>query len=898
MKNVLFILLILLFSFSLCDAKDLEKVRLQLKWKHQFQFAGYYVAKELGFYEDAGLDVEILEAKPGISPADIVENRLADFGVGTTELIVNRSKGRPFVIIAPIFQHSPLALMVKDNSGINTVQDLGNKKIMIEPMSAELFAMLKWEGINKKDITVAEHTFDVEDLIKENIDSISVYSTDEPFILEKQGVGFKLFDPRSRGIDFYGDNIFTTSAYLKNNRKTVDSFLKASTKGWKYALDNKIKTINLIKEKYGSTKTAEHLLYEAKRTELLILPEIVEIGYNNLSRWRYIKDTYKSLGLLKKDFPLESFIYTRNTDNSKYLKVIIMLAAFTALSFLILLRMYSLNRKLKEQVNISEKYSEKLEDSERKYKTLTDAAFEGIVITSEGQIIEINQAALNISGYSKKEVIGKKVTDFIFNVDKEKVEESIRTGDEKPYIVRGVTKSGKISSAEVISRNAVIDGQDVRITSFRDITENNLLSLRLKELENRQNKFFSNMKDIVWSVNSELTINYISDSDRKLRGFDNDEVIGTSIISHVYGMDQNTVSDYFKELSMFENNAKTIYGNVRLVTKSGDIVHVEIVASVERDDSGVLKGFYGWFRDISRLWKKGNRAAEYEELLEDFSSNITQAVIFVDTNGKVKAVSRSFAELFEIDQSSLSVGTDYSSMLIRHFIEHSTTEDYAKISQTNGHSKIINEFRFKSKNKEMWIRQHHIDIPEKGFIKCFDDITDLKHAREKINDLVHYDSLTGLPGRTILYEKMGHILEEAKIYNNNIAIFFIDLKGFKNINVQHGYDSGDKIMKEVSAAIVGELRHNDFASRYGSDDFVVVQTSINRTAEASGLAEKIINAVSGEYKIQQNKINLSLNIGISMFPDNENNVDALLNMAKDAMKRAEKENSYRFYSET
>ena len=100
-------------------ARPLEKVVLQLKWQHQFQFAGYYAAQEQGYYREAGLEVEIREAAPGSDPVRQVLQGEAQYGVGSSSLVLQRHRGAPVVVLAVIFQHSPLVLLSRRDSGIS-----------------------------------------------------------------------------------------------------------------------------------------------------------------------------------------------------------------------------------------------------------------------------------------------------------------------------------------------------------------------------------------------------------------------------------------------------------------------------------------------------------------------------------------------------------------------------------------------------------------------------------------------------------------------------------------------------------------------------------------------------------------------------------------------------------
>src|SRR4030095_1717703 len=106
-------------------------VRLQLKWRHQFQFAGFYTALEKGYYREAGFNVTIIPAAPGIDPVETVLKGEADFGVASSELVLRYAKGDPVVVLASILQHSPLALFVRRDSGIETVHDLAGRKVAL-----------------------------------------------------------------------------------------------------------------------------------------------------------------------------------------------------------------------------------------------------------------------------------------------------------------------------------------------------------------------------------------------------------------------------------------------------------------------------------------------------------------------------------------------------------------------------------------------------------------------------------------------------------------------------------------------------------------------------------------------------------------------------------------------
>ena len=169
------------------ESPPLEQATLQLKWKHQFQFAGYYAAVAQGYYKAAGLDVKLVEGSPDHDPTEEVLAGHANFGVGNSDLLLFRYKKKPVVVLASIFQHSPLILVARAASGAKDLQALHDKELMMIPSeSAEIFAYFKHEGIDPTKLKVRPHTFNIEDFISGKVDAMSAYSTDEPFKLKER----------------------------------------------------------------------------------------------------------------------------------------------------------------------------------------------------------------------------------------------------------------------------------------------------------------------------------------------------------------------------------------------------------------------------------------------------------------------------------------------------------------------------------------------------------------------------------------------------------------------------------------------------------------------------------------------------------------------------------------
>jgi class 3 adenylate cyclase/ABC-type nitrate/sulfonate/bicarbonate transport system substrate-binding protein len=279
----------------------LDPVSMQLKWKHQFQFAGYYAALKQGLYRDAGLDVAIREGGPGIDVAETVASGKADFGVCSASVLREWTAGRRLVVLAVIFQRSPAIILVPRRADIGSVSDLRGRTLMDTPGSDEIAAMLKREGVDYEALPRVAHEGNPRDLLAGRADAMVAYSTNEPFVLEQLGASYRTFAPAASGIDFYGDNLCTSEAELKAHPERVAAFRAASLKGWAYALEHKEATVDLILRSYPAKKSREALLFEAEHTERLIGRDPMRIGEQDPARWQRIAATYRKLGLLNDD---------------------------------------------------------------------------------------------------------------------------------------------------------------------------------------------------------------------------------------------------------------------------------------------------------------------------------------------------------------------------------------------------------------------------------------------------------------------------------------------------------------------------------------------------------------------------------------------------------------------
>jgi len=392
-------------------AQALDVATLQLKWHHQFQFAGYYAALEQGFYRDAGLEVKILEGGPTVNAIDDVVTGRADFGVGTSGALIARASGQPVVVLAAVFQHSPTILLVPRRAGVSSLFELRDRTLMDTPGSEDIAAMLKIAGVDYAKMPRVKHNGDPRDLVSGKADAMVAYSTNEPFVFEQLGVPYLAFSPRDSGIDFYSDNLITSEVQIKTHPERVAAFRTASLKGWQYALSHKEEIVDLILRHYSQAKNREALLFEAKQTEGLVQLDLIELGYQSPARWRAIAETYHALGMLPDATVPEGLIYKPQGDDIPFwLKTALVGAVLLGLvATLVTLWIARLNRRLRSEIIERREAEHEIQRA----RAQAEAARQQLIAMSEALPLAMFQMEFKAGGSIRYNFIGSRIEQIL-----------------------------------------------------------------------------------------------------------------------------------------------------------------------------------------------------------------------------------------------------------------------------------------------------------------------------------------------------------------------------------------------------------------------------------------------------------------------------------------------------
>jgi NitT/TauT family transport system substrate-binding protein len=231
----------------------LTDITVRLKWLHQSQFAGNYIADKKGLYEQAGLRVTLNSFDYSHYPIDEVLKGSADFGItGADELLIARSQGKKIKALAVIYQENPVIAYALASSGIKTPVDFIGKKLGLEAgvnVETVIKAMLTAQGIRYDQIgKVIPIQFDVTPVLDHTVDIGTGYITNEPISVEEAGQKVNVIAPYEYGVKLYADVLFTTDAMIDSKPEIVQKFVTATLAGWDYALDHIDEAINITLE--------------------------------------------------------------------------------------------------------------------------------------------------------------------------------------------------------------------------------------------------------------------------------------------------------------------------------------------------------------------------------------------------------------------------------------------------------------------------------------------------------------------------------------------------------------------------------------------------------------------------------------------------------------------------
>lgn len=319
--------------------------------------------------------------------------------------------------------------------------------------------------------------------------------------------------------------------------------------------------------------------------------------------------------------------------------------------------------------------------------------------------------------------------------------------------------------------------------------------------------------------------------------------------------------------------------------------------------------------DITELKLNEERYRRLSNLSDSLFESAPYSIVETDAKGKIRAVNASAERLTGFSRAEL-IGKPITSLhdpreLVRH-TEGSAADGEQEI---DGFTMLTAKAAQGDVEEREWtyVRSDGSTLPVhvavtavrdadgriSGFVAMASDITERKQLMTYLNHMASHDQLTGLPGRTLLRERIAEAIEKAMLHGRKVAVFVIDLDHFKRLNDSVGHRSGDELLVGMAERLRASLRRSDTLGRLGGDEFVVVMPHIATLADVERCAKRLVDRVSSTAHVGDMEVNLTASVGVCVYPDFAEDVDSLLERADGATYAAKENgrNQYQLFSE-
>ena len=425
-----------------------------------------------------------------------------------------------------------------------------------------------------------------------------------------------------------------------------------------------------------------------------------------------------------------------------------------------------------------------------------------------------------------------------------------------------------------------------------------------KDLKERTELALIGSNDGVWDWDILDDTIYFSPRWKEMLGYD-DEELPNILATWESRVHPDDIASVWADVQKNIDKETEYYENIhRIKHKKGHWVWILDRGKVQFDENGKALRMIGTHTDISKEKEDQLKLMHQAQIIEQ----IHDSVISTDFNGIITSWNYGSTNL---------LGYDTTDMIGKHITELYLEEDYgslqANINKLLEKGEHKAEVRLVKESKDILFAELSLSLLKDeegtsiGMIGYVQDITERKMAnatlRKQKEDLRHqaqHDPLTGLPNRVLFTDRLKRGIEKSKKNEKGLAIFFIDLDKFKDINDSLGHGVGDSVLKIIAKRLKHTIRKNDTLARLSGDEFTVIMEELSKSKDASSLAKKILDVLSEPIYIDEHMIYVSGSIGISLYPEDATTAQYLLKYADTAMYTAKEEgrNNFRFYSKS
>lgn len=324
---------------------------------------------------------------------------------------------------------------------------------------------------------------------------------------------------------------------------------------------------------------------------------------------------------------------------------------------------------------------------------------------------------------------------------------------------------------------------------------------------------------------------------------------------------------------------------LKLARADGTLFEAELrVRQVPTDDVFFIEG-----RDISKFVKSAEALREREERLQGILASVAEGIVTLNDSGKVESANPAAELMFGYKRGRMA-GIDLGDLMPDSMRDHHQRFFDAYMSglfptlmgrlvEGTGQRLDGSTFPMEISVSELRHGRHRL------FTAILRDISERKENEDRIRRLAHHDTLTGLPNRNLLNDRMNHALARARRHGGRMAVLYVDLDKFKPINDTLGHEAGDHVLRAVSDRLAACVRSSDTVARVGGDEFVVLVEEIARPGEAALVARKIVESLSRLFDYEGHPCQIGASIGVAVFPDDGDSMEEVCKAADIAMYR-------------
>jgi diguanylate cyclase (GGDEF)-like protein/PAS domain S-box-containing protein len=432
---------------------------------------------------------------------------------------------------------------------------------------------------------------------------------------------------------------------------------------------------------------------------------------------------------------------------------------------------------------------------------------------------------------------------------------------------------------------------------MRDITERKKMEEALKESEEKHRNIIETIQDGYCEVDLEGNFTFFNDATCEIYGYSREELIG---MSHRQIADKENAKKIFKIFNEIYRTGRA--GNIfdyELIRKDGTRRQIEISASLKRDSSGNPAGFRGTIRDATERKKMEEAIRQSEERYRTILEEMEDAYFEVDVAGNYTFVNDAVCRHLQYSREEL-IGTSFRDQMDKEELDK-IYKAFGKIYMTAKPEAGINYKLLRKDGTNRFAEMTGFPLTNQqgeiiGFRGIGRDITERKLIEEQIKHLATHDVLTDLPTMRLAKDRLKMSISLAQRNKMMMAVMFIDLDGFKEVNDTLGHDAGDYVLKQVADRLLACVRASDTVARVGGDEFLIIANGIHVPENAEQIARKVIGVVSQPIHCNGGQAVVGSSIGIALCPNDGQDMDQLIKKADDAMYKIKKtgKNGYCF----